>query len=190
QLPMDTREWVDTAAIGGNASKELKQSLFDIVIAAAKSIKVRGIRGFEPDIITRLEWTEVSVLKNAEEPKKLEGRVVSETTVEDDMLNIRGTLHGACSALLIDSCSMMPTALLGLVTTGRADLGATQSMNILFHGPAMIGDRLRIVSTTISLGGRAQSSRCEIWNITHHRLVASGIHTRMSASGVKASSKL
>jgi acyl-coenzyme A thioesterase 13 len=82
---MDTREWVDTAAIGGNASKELKQSLFDIVIAAAKSIKVRGIRGFEPDIITRLEWTEVSVLKNAEEPKKLEGRVVSETTVEDGM---------------------------------------------------------------------------------------------------------
>ncbi|KIK95324.1 hypothetical protein PAXRUDRAFT_390459 [Paxillus rubicundulus Ve08.2h10] len=187
---MDTREWVDTAAIGGNASEELKQSLFDIVIAAAKSIKVRGIRGFEPEIVTRLEWTDVSVLKNAEEPKKVEGRVVCETTVEDDMLNIRGTLHGACSALLIDSCSMMPTALLGLVTTGRADLGATQSMTILFHGPAMIGDRLRIVSTTISLGGRAQSSRCEIWNVTHHRLVASGVHTRMSASSAKAFSRL
>ncbi|KAF8841562.1 hypothetical protein BDN67DRAFT_1010497 [Paxillus ammoniavirescens] len=187
---MDTRAWVDAAAIGGNASKELKQSLLDIVIAAAKGIKARGIRGFEPDIITRLEWTEVSVLKNAEEPKKLEGRVVLETTVEGDMLNIQGTLHGACSALLIDSCSMMPIALLDLVTTGKADLGATQSIYILFHGPAMIGDRLRIVSTTITLGGRVQSSRCEIWNITHHRLVASGIHTKMPASDAKTSSKL
>ncbi|KIJ20496.1 hypothetical protein PAXINDRAFT_108621 [Paxillus involutus ATCC 200175] len=187
---MDTREWIDAATISGNTSKELKQSLLDLVTAAAKSVKVKGIRGFEPAIASRLEWTEISVLKKAEEREKLEGRVVFETTVEDDMLNGNGTLHGACSALLIDNCSTMPIALLSLATTGKGDLGVSQSLNILFHAPAMTGDRLRIVSTTISLGGRAQSSRCEIWNITHHRLVASGIHTKMSASDAKVSSRL
>ncbi|KAF8841563.1 hypothetical protein BDN67DRAFT_966983 [Paxillus ammoniavirescens] len=187
---MDTREWIDAAAIGGNASKELKQSLLDIAIAMAKTIKARGMRGFQPDIVSRLEWTEVSVLQNAEEPKKLEGRVVLETNVEDDMLSEHGTLHGAFTALLVARFSMMPTALLGLATTGKANVGVSQSMNILFHAPAMIGDRLRIVNTTISHGARVQSCRCEIWNVTHHRLVASGIHTKMSASDAKVSSRL
>ncbi|KIK89786.1 hypothetical protein PAXRUDRAFT_831778 [Paxillus rubicundulus Ve08.2h10] len=108
-----------------------------------------------------------------EEGKKLEGRVVFETTVEDDMLNGNGTLHGACSALLIDNCSTMPIALLNLATTGKADLGISQSIHILFHAPAMSGDRLRI-----------------IWNVSHHRLVASGIHTKMSASNLRPSSRL
>ncbi|KAF8839812.1 hypothetical protein BDN67DRAFT_708254 [Paxillus ammoniavirescens] len=187
---MDTKEWIDAAAIGGNASKQLKQSLLDIVTAMAKGIKARGFRGFEPDIVSRLEWTEVSVLKNPEEPTKLEGRVVLEITVEDDMLNEHDTLHGAFSALLIGRCSVIPIALLGLATTGKPNLGVSQSLNMQFHAPAMIGDRLRIVNTTISLGNRVQSSRGEIWNITHHRLVASGIHTKMSASEAKVSSRL
>ena len=61
------------------------------------------------------------------------------------------------------------------------------------------GDHLRIVSTSISLGTRALSARCEvgrnlpsiikyskvlvaftqIWNETRHRLVASGVHIKM-----------
>ncbi|KAF8842336.1 hypothetical protein BDN67DRAFT_899483, partial [Paxillus ammoniavirescens] len=175
----------DAATIGGNASKELKQSLLDLVTAAAKSVKVRGIRGFEPEIASRLEWIEISVLKKAEELEELEGRVIFETILEDDMLNGNGTLlslHGACAALFIDNCSIMLIALLSLETTGKADLGVSQSINILFHAPAMANDQLRIVSTTISLGSRTLSSRCETWNFTHHRLVASGVHTKTSAS--------
>ncbi|KAF9236188.1 HotDog domain-containing protein [Melanogaster broomeanus] len=187
---MDTKEWIDVAAIGGNASIELKQSLADHVIAIAKVNKARGIRGFEPVIYSRIEYKEVSVLQKAEEPEKLEGRVVCEMTVENDMLNGRGTLHGACSALLIDNCSAMPIALLSLVTTGKAELGVSQSMNVLYHAPAMTGDRLRIVSTTITLGSRTLTARCEIWNITEHRLVASGVHTKMTATEPTVSSKL
>ncbi|KAF9226814.1 hypothetical protein BS17DRAFT_776168 [Gyrodon lividus] len=187
---MDTREWVDIAAIGGNASQELKQSVVDLVTAAAKSNRAKGLRGFEPGIASRVEWTEISVSQKAEEPEKLEGRVVFEITVEDDMLNGGGTLHGACSALLIDNCSTMPIALLSIATTGKADLGVSQSLNILLHAPAVTGDRLRIVSTTMTLGNRTMSARCEIWNVTHHRLVASGVHTKMCASNPKVSSKL
>ncbi|KIJ69830.1 hypothetical protein HYDPIDRAFT_35288 [Hydnomerulius pinastri MD-312] len=187
---MDTREWVDVSTIGGNAPRELKQSLIDLVTAGAKSNKAKGFRGFEPEIASRLVWTEISVLKKAEEPEKLEGRVVFEITVEDDMVNGRGTLHGACSGLLVDNCSTMPIALLGLATTGHGELGVSQSINIMFHAPAMIDDRLRIVSTTISVGSRTLSSRCEIWDVTNHRIVASGVHTKMAASAPKASSKL
>ncbi|KAF8841558.1 hypothetical protein BDN67DRAFT_901141 [Paxillus ammoniavirescens] len=101
-------------------------------------------------------------------------------------------LHGAWSALLIDNCSTMPIALLSLATIGKGDLGVSQSINILFHAPAVsdVRDRLRIGSTTISLGSRTLSSRCEIWNVTHHRLVASGVHIKMSASDPRASSRL
>ncbi|KIK92270.1 hypothetical protein PAXRUDRAFT_147686 [Paxillus rubicundulus Ve08.2h10] len=184
---MDTREWIDAAAIGGSAPKELKQSLLDLVTTAANSAKVRGIRGFEP------EWAAISVLKKAEEQGKLPGRVVFEATAEDDsdMLHDgNNTLHGGCAALFIDNCSITPTTLLRLATIlGKADSGVSQSINILIHA-RRTGIQLRIVSTTISLGSRTLSSRCEIWDITNHWLVASGVHTGMSASVPRVSSGL
>lgn len=82
----------------------------------------------------------------------------------------------------------MPIALLGLATTGKGDLGVSLSLNILYHAPAVTfafsrhtlwylsaliryplarNDRLRIVSTTLSLGSRALSSRCEVSVSSH-----------------------
>lgn len=129
---MDTREWIDVSTISGNASQELKQSLFDLLSTQVKLNKARGTRGFEPEISSRIEWTEISIVPKAEEPERPEGRVVSEITVEEgavvlvfsslgtvvssaeshgypchaclDMLNGNGTIHGACCALLIDKC--------------------------------------------------------------------------------------
>ncbi|KAF8437160.1 HotDog domain-containing protein [Boletus edulis BED1] len=177
---MDSRERIDASTIPGNAPQHLKQSLLDLISAEAKLNRARGTRGFEPEIASRI----------AEEPERLEGRVVGEITVHDDMLNGRGTIHGACSALLIDNCSSMPIALLNLATTGKGDLGVSQSLHILYHAPAVTNDKLRIVSTSITLGSRVLSSRCEIWNVTKHRLVASGVHTKMVASVPNTSSKL
>ncbi|KAN0097148.1 HotDog domain containing protein [Tylopilus felleus] len=187
---MDTRLWMDASTIPGNASQSLKQSLVDLISVEAKLNKARGTRGFEPQIASRIEWTDISILPKPDEPLKLEGRVVGEITVQEDMLNGRGTIHGACSALLIDNCSSMPIALLNLATTGTGDLGVSQSLNILYHAPAVPNDRLRIISTTIALGSRVLSARCEIWNVTEHRLVASGVHTKMIASVPSTSSKL
>ncbi|KAG8214304.1 hypothetical protein J3R82DRAFT_7404 [Butyriboletus roseoflavus] len=101
---MDTREWIDASTISGSAPQELKQSLLDLICAQAKLNKARGTRGFEPEIASRVAWTEISVVPKAEEPERPEGRVVGEITVEEDMLNGNGTMHGACSALLIDKC--------------------------------------------------------------------------------------
>lgn len=83
---MDTREWIDASTIPGNAPKELKQSLVDLISAQAKLSKARGTRGFEPEITSRVEWTDISILPKAEEPEKLEGRVVGEITVQEGVV--------------------------------------------------------------------------------------------------------
>ncbi|KAL4081370.1 hypothetical protein V8B97DRAFT_2001562 [Scleroderma yunnanense] len=96
---MDARERVNISLIGGNVSTDLKQSFFNILYGQAST---KGVRGFEPEIASRVIWKEMSLLKKVEEPEKLEGRTVFEITVEDDMVNPAGALHGGCSALLIN----------------------------------------------------------------------------------------
>ncbi|KAI6040402.1 HotDog domain-containing protein [Pisolithus marmoratus] len=187
---MDTREHVDISLIGGNASTELKQAFFDVFYERIKKAKARGYKGFEPEIASRTVWKEMSVLKKVEESENLEVHVVFEITVEEDMVNPNGALHGGCSALLIDNCSRMPMILLGLLTTGRAEFAVSKSLNILYHAPAMVGDGLRIVCTTLSCGSRILTSCCEIWDATNHRLVASGVHTTMPASAPNSTAKL
>ncbi|KAI6040428.1 HotDog domain-containing protein [Pisolithus marmoratus] len=182
---MDTREHVDVSLIGGNVSTELKQAFFDVFCERIKKVKAKGYKGFEPEIASRTVWKEMSVLKKVEEPEKLEARTVFEITVEEDMINQNGALHGGCSA-----CSTMPMALLCLTTTGHPEFGVSKSLNISYHAPAMVGDLLRIVSTTLSCGSRVLTSRCEVWDATNHRLVASGVHTKMPASAPKSTAKL
>ncbi|KAG6334335.1 hypothetical protein ID866_4759 [Astraeus odoratus] len=99
---MDNRESVDVSLIGGNASTELKKTFFDVLCGRAKTVNAAGIRGFEYEIASRVVWKEMSVVNKADEPEKLEGRTVFEITVEDDMVNPLGALHGGCSGLLID----------------------------------------------------------------------------------------
>ncbi|KAH7912937.1 HotDog domain-containing protein [Hygrophoropsis aurantiaca] len=177
----------DLPQVGGNASQELKLKIFGFLQQRSKDIRqLRPLMaGFEVETISRLIWREISVLNNSEESERLQGRVVFEITVDEDMLNPRGTLHGACSGLLIDHCSTMPILVLGLAAGGQGELGVSQSLNVVYHSPAMLGDKLRIVCTTLTLGNRALSSRCEIWDETSHRLVASGVHTKMAASPPK-----
>jgi len=59
----------------------------------------------------------------------------------------------------------------------------SQALNIIYHSPAAIGDRIRIVNTTLTVGSRVESVRTEIWNVAHHRLVASAVLVKMPASG-------
>ena len=85
---MDTREWIDASTIPGNAPQPLKQSLVDLVSAEAKLNRVRGTRGFEPEIASRIAWTEISILPKAEEPERLEGRVAAEITVREGTVRL------------------------------------------------------------------------------------------------------
>lgn len=79
---MDTREWIDASTIPGNAPHYLKQSLVDLISVEAKRNNARGTRGFEPEIASRIAWTDISIVPKAEEPERPEGRVVGEITVQ------------------------------------------------------------------------------------------------------------
>ncbi|KAG0697291.1 hypothetical protein DFH29DRAFT_1003836 [Suillus ampliporus] len=175
---------IDTFQVEGNAPPQVKHSVLDSLKRMDTSHVPRPtsklFRGFEAEFASRLQLAEVSVLSKAEEPGKLEGRVVVETIVDEDMLNGGGSLHGGSNEWM-HSCSTMPIHVLGGV------YGVSQSLNVVYHSPALLGDKLRIVSTTLTLGSRALSSRCEIWNVTRHRLVASAVHIKMIASEPKAS---
>ncbi|EPQ58891.1 hypothetical protein GLOTRDRAFT_54445 [Gloeophyllum trabeum ATCC 11539] len=170
----------DASKIPGNVSPEVKQ-------AAASWLNLFFSRNadtpaFADSVGKRLKLTEVSINPKADEPGKTECKVVCEITVSSDMLNGLGSLHGGCSAYLIDDCSSLPLAAYSLVTGGTGSPGVSQSLNVVYHAPALLGDKLRIVSTTIAVGSRIMSARCEIWNDTHHRLVSSGVHIKMEPS--------
>jgi len=121
----------------------------------------------------------------------MEGRVVLELIVDEDMLNILGSMHGGCSAYLVDICTTMAiSAFRHSSMDGNRGLNVSQTLNIIYHSPAALDDKLRIVNTTMTVGGRAMSARCEIWNETHHRLVVTGSHLMMRPSAPKQKAQL
>ncbi|KAG2343726.1 hypothetical protein BDR05DRAFT_933335 [Suillus weaverae] len=190
---------IDTSQVEGNASPEVKHTLLSALQLSHVSRSTgKPFRGFETEFASRLQLTEVSLLSKTEEPEKFEGRVVVQVIVDEEMRNEVGTMHGGCLAMIIEmhvssthvclaliwmrSCSPMPIYVLRASTGAFGVFGVQQSLNIMFHSPAMPGDKLRIVSTTLALGSRTRSGRCEVWNVTRHRLVASAAYINMVPS--------
>jgi len=66
--------------------------------------------------------------------------------------------------------------------SGSSTPTVSQSMNVFFHAPAVLGEVLQIINTSISIGKRVVSAKTEIWSTTHRRLVVSGIHVKMAPS--------
>lgn len=131
-----------------------------------------------------VRFTEVNVNRKLEKQGRLEATTVAEVEVTKHMLNGAGMLHGGCVAYLIDNCCSTPLVVLGLIQSVNG-VGVTQSMNVLFHSPAPLGTCLRIVSTSIALGGRVMSSRCEILDKDTGRVVASAFLSKMQPASSK-----
>ncbi|KAF7297176.1 4HBT domain-containing protein [Mycena indigotica] len=175
--------------IAGNADDSLKEMFSDLKKLLGTSSDTPA---FGDEIVSRMKVTHASIDQKLEEPNKTEGKIVVELEVAEDMLNGwrsswhllyhaellngAGSVHGGCSAFLIDLCSSLS---LMLIDPG---LTVSQSLNIVYHSPANLGEKLRIVNTTITVGSRIMSARVEIWNATKHRLVASGVHIKMQPS--------
>ncbi|KAF8551725.1 hypothetical protein OG21DRAFT_1512411 [Imleria badia] len=132
-----------------------------------------------------LDLVEVSIVPNVDEPARRAARVVLEMTVTQDMLNSAEKTHGACIVYLVDICATLPIAAM-LVAKGRENsAGVSQSINVIYHAPASLDDKLRLINTSTTIGARAWSARIEIWDVTHHRLVASATQVKMEAGSSK-----
>ncbi|TFK69433.1 hypothetical protein BDN72DRAFT_840399 [Pluteus cervinus] len=180
-MASDKIPFTPVAEITGNASDTIKERL-------GAPLKFFGLRGFKltppifgDSIIERMRTVEVSIVDKAEEPSRQEAKVVTEVLVKEDMANGGGTVHGGCIGFLIDLCSTMSLCAFQMNTSNTFEyfIPVSQSLNIVYHSPAHMGDTIRIVNTTMTVGARALSVRTEIWNSTHHRLVASGVHVMM-----------
>ncbi|EJD47641.1 hypothetical protein AURDEDRAFT_183828 [Auricularia subglabra TFB-10046 SS5] len=108
--------------------------------------------------------------------------IVCEAVVEQDMLNGRGTIHGACSAYLIDLCTTFALQLHSLESGGSGDEGTTQTLNVVYHAPALEGATLRIACTSLTVDDATMSGKCEVWDADNKRLVASGMQLKGVAS--------
>lgn len=163
----------------GNLPPEQKQGLETIMYDVMSRSDLFGA-----SIGRRVVITEASIVPKAEEASRTEARVVCEVTVEEDMLNPGRSLHGGCAAFLIDSCSTLV-----FIAAGRS-AGVSASMDVVYHAPATLGSKLRIVSTAMAIGARIMSARTEIWDDTKKRLCVTGIHVKMEPSPPERESKL
>ncbi|KAI0820135.1 hypothetical protein BC628DRAFT_1331081 [Trametes gibbosa] len=132
---------------------------------------------FSQSIGSELVFTEVEVFRRTKD-----GRVHAQTTYEivmrEDMLNIGGMLHGSCAVYLIDLCSSLLIATLGLATGQPWDF-VSQTITTTYHAPISPGMKLEIINKTLSFGSRTATTVTEIWDATSHRLCVTGMHNLM-----------
>ncbi|KAJ3479574.1 hypothetical protein NLI96_g8962 [Meripilus lineatus] len=162
----------------GNASQEVKEKL-----ATIWSQFVEG-PAFANTVARRVEVTEMSITPKAEEPKKVEARVVLELDVTGDMINGHSSLHGGCGAYLVDFCSSIALTL-HRGHHGRWTGHVSSTLHTVYHAPAPIGSRLKIINTTVAVGARVMTARTEIYDKTNNRLVVSGYHVKMEPTPAK-----
>ncbi|EGO02138.1 hypothetical protein SERLA73DRAFT_177928 [Serpula lacrymans var. lacrymans S7.3] len=125
----------------------------------------------------RLRATDINVYKGA--GGALEAQMVLEIDVTEDMCNVYGTMHGACAALLIDLGASGPLVAVG-IATGTNTTGMSQTMDLIFHNAPRLGSKLRIVNTSVTVGGRLKTGRSEIWDKSGERLYVSGTHSKVN----------
>ncbi|KAF5337992.1 hypothetical protein D9758_014330 [Tetrapyrgos nigripes] len=170
----------------GNASDELKRDMGTVPFGDWGNSD-RASRTFAGPVMNRVRVDEVWLLPDPEEKERWIAKVVCGMTIEEDMVNGMGNIHGACSTFLIDICSSLAVRALAIGKYKDPNLArvVSQSITTLYHAPARIGEELRIVNTTMTLGTRVTSCRTEIWSKTHHRLISSGIHIKMAPTSSK-----
>jgi len=132
---------------------------------------------FGVDIGKRLKTTDINVYKGA--GGALEAQLVLEIDVTEDMCNVYGTMHGACAALLVDLGASGPLIAVG-IATGTDTSGMSQTMDLIFHNAPRLGSKLRIVSTSVTVGGRLKTGRTEIWDKSGDKLYVSGTHSKVN----------
>ncbi|KAG0708099.1 HotDog domain-containing protein [Suillus ampliporus] len=161
----------DASQIQGNVSPYVKQLILNTFIAYGAGDE----HCFGHSVAKAVKFVDISVYGSHEKQSRMEATTVAEIVVSKSMLNGAGMLHGGCLAFLIDNT---PLVALGLVRNING-VGVTQSMNIMFHSPAPAGSCLRITSTSVAMGARIMSARCEVVNETTGSVVASAYLNKM-----------
>ncbi|KAJ3511169.1 hypothetical protein NLJ89_g4256 [Agrocybe chaxingu] len=171
---------LDVSDIQGNVSEEMKR---ESLYVFRHFVSTQG-NSYGAEVGERIKMTSVNIWGDGGEAC---GETVFEITVEKDMCNIFGTLHGACAAYIVDPCSVSSLVVLGRVK-GIDGTGVSQSMNLIWHHPVRLGTKLRIVSTSMSLKGRVRTARCELWD--GDTLCVSAVHSTVNPGQKRTKGRL
>ncbi|KAL1737736.1 hypothetical protein HDZ31DRAFT_51876, partial [Schizophyllum fasciatum] len=173
------------APIAGNAPRFLKEAvlkwlaLFGGWVSASDGSEATY---FGSTIRDDLRVTEASIVQSPAGPPK--ARVVCEVQVWEDMVNVVDSMHGGCTAFLIDEISALAMVILAMYEGQEVpSAGVSQTIDTVFHAPAPRGTTIRIVGTCVS--SDADTSivcNAEIWDVDNRRMVASGTHIKMQPS--------
>ncbi|KAH7912941.1 HotDog domain-containing protein [Hygrophoropsis aurantiaca] len=170
------QDFVLPTELGGNASAATKELV-------AQWFYVFRCWNFARRTGKHLKLREVSIQPKLGDSQRKEAQVVVDLTVTEDMLNSYGKMHGGCIMYLVDiRCSTLPVIAMSQATDGNGNPGVSQNINIIYHAPASPGDELKLITTSTTMGARTMTASIEIWDVTHHRLVASATQVKMAAS--------
>ncbi|KAF9260731.1 hypothetical protein L218DRAFT_962313 [Marasmius fiardii PR-910] len=181
---MQTRVYIPSkrSEVKGNAADAVKE----VVLHSLKT-HVKTPRLFAVDLIPDIVLSEVGTRPGQEQPMVQEVAVVFKMVINEKMLGLDERGHQGWISFLIDYCSSLALSALRVAFMNDPSIWVSQNLSILFHSQALLGDEMKIVSTSALVGESVEenqrpvmTARCEIWNGTRHCLVASGIHNMMS----------
>ncbi|KAJ3818510.1 hypothetical protein F5880DRAFT_1617307 [Lentinula raphanica] len=141
--------------VGGNALTRIKRAIDDVIHTPSHNQQQKL---FASSIMDSMVLVDVSIGSMAEEPSRLEGKVVIQIVVNEgpssaklltsgacpnrvrciDMLNLANTVHGGCLAYFVDFCSSMALVALDLHNSDDYAVSVSQALNVVFHSPAAL----------------------------------------------------
>ncbi|KAI0357962.1 hypothetical protein OH77DRAFT_1422127 [Trametes cingulata] len=176
--PESLPDYLDASDIAGNAPHRVKQ----LILNTLGAYGVGTPDCFAHTVGRRIRIVEVNYLADG---RKTTAVVVAEVQAGQDMLNGAGTVHGGCLCYLIDNCASFPLVALGLQRNING-VGVSQAMNVFFHAPASIDTHMRITSTSVTLGSRIMTSRCEVTDKDTGQMIASALLSKMQPTAPPA----
>ncbi|KAJ7354192.1 hypothetical protein DFH08DRAFT_854380 [Mycena albidolilacea] len=166
--------------IQGNAPPKVKES-------AVKWLNI--FHTFVGALTRKITVTEVSL-----DPDPLEnGRILTlicEIDVTPEMVDGHDNVHNAFVVTVIDECVSSAVTALDYAEGGPGMSGVSLSLDTVFHNPAERGAKLRFVNTTLTAVSGMMSCRCQVWDLTRRRLVATSTFIGMRSSLPKLAGRL
>ncbi|VDO60240.1 unnamed protein product [Heligmosomoides polygyrus] len=102
-----------------------------------------------------------------------EGRVKVEFEVTPAMTNPSGTLHGGCTATLVD---IMTTA--ACLTLPRALPGVSVDLHVTYLAAAKEGESVIIDSQVMKSGKTLAFTKADLFLKENNKIIATGLHTK------------
>jgi len=102
-----------------------------------------------------------------------EGRVRIELDVAKEHTNAFGTLHGGCTATMVDTVTTS-----ALVATSRGEPGVSVDLAVSYLAAANLGETVVVEGSVIKLGKSLAFTRADVFRKSDNKLLATGLHTK------------